>query len=54
MIPTPAYNSEITHIYLAKGLEFKNQSLDDDEFLDVEKIPLSEAVELFMKGTIRD
>lgn len=54
MLPTPAYNSEITHIYLAKGLEFKNQSLDDDEFLDVEKIPLSEAVELVMNGTIRD
>ncbi len=54
MIPTPAYNSEITHMYLAKGLEFTHQSLDEDEFLDVEKIPLSEAVELVMNGTIRD
>jgi ADP-ribose pyrophosphatase len=54
MLPTPAYNSEITHIYLAKGLEYKNQSLDEGEFLDVEKISLSEAVELVMNGTIRD
>ncbi len=54
MLPTPAYNSEITHIYLAKGLEFSAQMLDDGEFLDVEKIPLSEAVELVMNGSIRD
>lgn len=54
MLPTPAYNSEITHMYLAKGLKFTKQSLDDDEFLDVEKMPLSEAVELVMNGKIRD
>ena len=54
MLPTPAYNSEITHIYLAKGLDFSSQKLDDGEFLDVEKIPLSEAVELVMNGSIRD
>jgi ADP-ribose pyrophosphatase len=54
MLPTPAYNSEITHMYLAKGLKFTKQSLDEDEFLDVEKMPLSEAVELVMNGKIRD
>lgn len=54
MLPTPAYNSEVTHMYLARGLKFTKQSLDEDEFLDVEKIPLSEAVELVMNGTIRD
>lgn len=54
MLPTPAYNSEITHMYLAKGLKFTKQNLDEDEFLDVEKMPLSEAVELVMNGKIRD
>lgn len=54
MYPTPAYNSEITHMYLARGLKFDHQSLDPDEFLDVEKIPLSKAVELVMDGTIKD
>lgn len=54
MLPTPAYNSEITHMYLAKGLKFTKQSLDEDEFLDVEKMPLSKAVELVMNGKIRD
>jgi ADP-ribose pyrophosphatase len=41
-------------MYLAKGLSFSKQSLDPDEFLDVEKIPLSDALEQVMNGTIRD
>lgn len=54
MLPTPAYNSEITYMYMARGLHFDKQSLDPDEFLDVEKIPLAEAVQLVMDGKIRD
>ena len=54
MLPTPAYDTEVTHMYLAKGLTFSSQSLDPDEFLDVERIPLSEAVKQVMDGTIRD
>ncbi|MBP5363040.1 MAG: NUDIX hydrolase [Ruminococcus sp.] len=54
MLPTPAYNSEITYMYLARGLSYEKQSLDPDEFLDVVKMPLSEAVALVMDGTIRD
>ena len=54
MLPTPAYNSEITYMYLARGLKFNRQDLDPDEFLDVERIPLSEAVKQVMDGTIRD
>ena len=54
MLPTPAYNTEVTYMYLARGLKFSSQSLDPDEFLDVERIPLSEAVKQVMDGTIRD
>lgn len=54
MLPTPAYNSEITYMYLAKGLSYEKQSLDPDEFLDVEKMPLAEALRLVMDGSIRD
>ncbi len=54
MLPTPAYNSEITYMYMARGLHFEKQSLDPDEFLDVEKIPLTDAVQLVMDGKIRD
>lgn len=54
MLPTPAYNSEITYMYMARGLHFEKQNLDPDEFLDVEKIPLADAVQLVMDGRIRD
>lgn len=52
--PLPAYDSEIIHMYLAKGLEYQNQNLDEDEFLDVVKIPLEEAVDMVMKNEIKD
>ena len=54
MLPTPAYNSEITHMYLAKGLKFTKQNLDEDEFLSVEEIPVKDAVDMVMKGAIPD
>ena len=54
MIPTPAYCQEITHMYLATGLEGGKQNLDDDEFLEVIKIPLDKAVEMVMNGEIED
>ena len=44
MIPTPAYCQEITHMYLATGLEGGKQNRGDDEFLEVVKIPLDKAV----------
>lgn len=54
LIPTPAYCCEVTHLYLAKGLKFGRQHLDEDEFLDVEKIPLKKLVEMVMNGEIVD
>lgn len=53
--PVPAYDTEIIHVYMARGLRRQGeQSLDEDEFLDVVKIPLSEAVEMIMAGKIHD
>lgn len=54
ILPTPAYVSEIIHMYMAEGLEFSKQSLDDDEFLDIIKIPLEKAVEMVLNGEITD
>lgn len=54
LLPTPAYDSEIIHMYLAAGLHGGTQNLDDDEFLEVKKIPLQKAVEMIMKGEIED
>ncbi len=52
--PTCGYTDEIIYIYLAQGLKFSSQSLDEDEFLNVEKIPLEKAVEMVMNNEIPD
>ncbi len=54
LIPTPAYDTEIIHMYLARGLHYGSQKLDADEFLDVEKIPLEKAAEMIMNNEIGD
>lgn len=52
--PTVAYCSEIIHLFAAKGLKSTKQHLDEDEFLDTEKIKLKKAVEMVMNGEISD
>ncbi|MCH5206659.1 MAG: NUDIX hydrolase [Oscillospiraceae bacterium] len=54
LVPTPAYDTEVIHMYLARGLHDGAQSLDEDEFLEIEKIPLEKAVEMIMKNEIAD
>lgn len=52
--PTVAYCSEIIYLYGAVGLHETKQNLDEDEFLDIIKIPLEKAVEMVMQGEISD
>lgn len=52
--PIPAYTTEIIHMYLARGLSFSDQNLDEDEFLDVVKIPFEKALEMVMNGELKD
>lgn len=54
LYPTPAYDTEIIYMYLASGLHKSQQSLDEDEFLDVLTIPLDEAVKMVMNNEIED
>lgn len=54
LLPTPAYDTEVIHMYLARGLHSGEQHLDDNEFLEVEKIPLDIAVEMIMNNEISD
>ncbi len=51
---TVAIFDEKIHAYLATGLEFKNAHPDEDEFLEVTKIPLSTLVDMVMNGEIKD
>lgn len=52
--PTPGYCSEIIHLFYATDLTFTQQELDDDEYLDVIKMPLGECVAKIMSGEIKD
>ena len=50
--PTVAYDTEIIHMYLARGLHFGEQHLDEGEFLDVVKLPFEKAVEMVLTGEL--
>lgn len=52
--PAAAYTDEVLTIYLAEGLHFGEQNLDEDEFINVEAVPLTELLEQVMDGTIGD
>lgn len=52
--PTPGYCDEIIHLYLATGLHFAEMHPDEDEFLDVLRLPLAALVERVMAGDIPD
>ncbi len=54
MYPTPGYCSEVIRMYACRISGWGETDLDADEFLEVEKIPLEEAVSMVMSGRIRD
>lgn len=51
---TPAILNEKIDLYLAEGLAFGDTDPDEDEFLSVERIPLTTLVERVMNGEITD
>ena len=54
LLTTPAFCTEKIGIYLAQGLTEGDMHLDEDEFLGVVRMPLSEAIAMVMRGEIRD
>jgi len=52
--PSPAILGERIHMFLARGLSFGKTDFDEDEFLEIVKIPLSELYERVLDGKIRD
>ena len=52
--PAAAYSDEVIWMYLARGLTFGEQKLDDDEFLTLEAMPLSDLVQEIAKGNVPD
>ena len=51
---TPAILDEKIDLYLAEGLTFGETDPDEDEFLEIVKIPLAELVDRAMAGEITD
>lgn len=51
---SPGFSTERLYIYLAMGLKQGEAHPDPNEFLDVEKMPLSELMKLVDEGTIHD
>ncbi len=51
---SPALLSEKIYMFLAEDISFKEQNLDEDEFLEVEKIHIDKLVDMTMEGKIKD
>lgn len=50
----PGYSTEVIHSFLAWGLEPVEGETDEDEFIEIVKLPLVEAVARIGQGEIRD
>ncbi len=53
-LPSPGYCGEVIHLYAAYNLKQTAMNLDEDEFLETERIPLEKAVDMVMKSEIVD
>ena len=51
---TPGFSNERISLYLAQDLKFGESRPDEDEFLNVVKLPFEEAFGMVMRGEIRD
>lgn len=52
--PSPGISAETLFLYLARDLTYGELCPDEDEFLEVERIPFDHLVEQVMNGEIRD
>ena len=51
---TPGFCDEVIHIYMATGLTFSGANPDDDEFVNVDLVPLAELIDAVLDGKIED
>lgn len=52
--PAAAYSDEKITLYMARGLHLGERELDEDEFINVVKVPLKDLAEEVMSGKIPD
>ncbi len=51
---SPGFSDEVLHLYLARGLVQGDASPDEDEFLEVMRVSLHEALSMVARGEIKD
>ena len=54
MYPSPGCYRERLHLYFCRVREFGSSNPDEDEFLETEKIPLDQAVQMCLDNEIAD
>lgn len=54
MYPSPGYTNEIVYIYIAENLIEGESNTDENEFLNVHKYSLDEALNMINSGQIKD
>ena len=54
LYPTPGYCNEIIRLWACRVDSWGEQNPDDDEFIEVERIPLEKAVEMVLNNEIED
>ena len=52
--PAPGYTTEFIHIYLATDLHESRLAADSDEFIEVDRVTLTEAIDMITRGEIED
>ncbi len=50
----PGYSDEYIHMYLATNLVASSLKADDDEFIEIVRLPLAEALDKITSGEIQD
>ena len=54
LYPSPGYTDEVIYMYAATGLSFGAAQPDEDEFINLIKIPFEKAVDMVLSGEIPD
>jgi len=54
ILTTPGFTDEVIHLFLARDLTPTRQELDDDELLTVERVPFAQAIDMCIRGELRD
>ena len=54
IVTTPGFSDELISLYLARDLSAGQSHPDDDEFLNVVKLPLNELVAMIARGQVTD